>query len=133
MGLYTVGAADHKDRRVQNGHDPFRLRGKVHMPRCVHQRQIQLLRRNKGLLGKDRDATLPLQAVGIQKSITVIHPTQLPPGTAAVQQGLGKGGLARVHMGQQADTDALFQFLSHAVASFFCNWSHYSMKNPFRR
>jgi hypothetical protein len=64
-GLYArayleLGAADDKDRRVQNGHDPLRFRGKIHVAGGVHQGDIQLGRGQQGLLGENGDAPLPL-------------------------------------------------------------------------
>ena len=54
------------------------------------------------------------QAVGIQKGVSVIHPPQLADGSGAVEHGLGEGGLAGVHMGQNAQYD-LFLRCFHAL------------------
>lgn len=47
----------------------------------------------------------------------MVHPAQLADGAGAVEQGLGKGGLAAVHMGQNAD-DQLLVLLFHAAAPY---------------
>ena len=109
VGLDAVGAADDQHRAIQYRHHSFRFRGKIHMPRGIHQGQGQLFRGKQGLLGENGDAPLPFQIVGVQKCVAVIHPSPGPTGTGAVQQSFGKGGLARVHMGHKADT-AIYLF-----------------------
>ena len=64
------------------------------------------------LLGVDRDAPLPFLDVGIQERVPMVHPAQSADGSALVEQGLGKGGLACVHVGK----DAQHQLL-HALSS----------------
>ena len=75
----------------------------------IQKGHFQFIQRQHRLLGKDGNAPLPLNGVSIQKGVPVIHAAQLADGAAAVEQGFGKGGLARVHMGQDTDTTALFR------------------------
>ena len=71
----------------------------------VQQGDSGVARRKQRLLGKDGDAARFFQAIGIQKGVSVIHPPQLTDSTGAVEHGLGEGGLAGVHMGQNAQYD----------------------------
>ena len=70
------------------------------------------------MLGEDGDTSLAFQNMGIQIGIRVIHPAQGAAGTADVQKRLGEGGLAGIHMGQQADGASAFCGASHAATSF---------------
>ena len=108
MGLHAVKTADDEHRAVEHAERPLRFRGKVHMPRRVHQRDGVLWQFDNGLLGEDRNAPLTLQAVGVEKAVAVIDAPQLPQPSGEVEHRLGKRGLPRVYMGQQADANILF-------------------------
>ena len=118
MGLHTIGAADDQHGSIQNGHDTLRFRGKIHVTGGVHQCDIQRIRGGQCLLGKNSDAPLALQAVGVQKSIAVVHTAKATADTALIEQCLGKSGLSGVHMGQQPDTARRFPLLGHKNAPF---------------
>lgn len=53
--------------------------------------------------GKNRDAPLALQGMHIQKRILMIHASQAADGMGFIEHPLGKGGLACVHVGENAD------------------------------
>ena len=108
MGLDSVAAADDQHRTVQNRQHPLRLRRKVHMPRGIHQGQVPALSGNSCLLGKNGDAPLPLQQKAIQKRVPMVHPSQHPPGAGDIQKPFGKGGLPRIHMGEQPNAQGIF-------------------------
>ena len=55
-----------------------------------------------GLFGEDGDSAGLFQRVGVQKGVLVVHAAQLSDGTGAVEHGFGEGGLAGVHMGEDA-------------------------------
>jgi hypothetical protein len=58
--------------------------------------------------------------VGIQERIAVIHTAKAAARAAAEEQGLRKGGLARIHMGQQTDAAGmLFLPFFHRVHLLF--------------
>ena len=122
MPLHPVGAADHKQRVIQHLKRPFHLRRKVHMPRGIQKRQLQLPPGKPCLLGKNRDPTLSFQGKIIQKGIPVIYPPKLSHCPRSVQQRLGQGSFAGVHMGQHANTYLFFYFFrllfSHQNVSF---------------
>ena len=100
MRLNAVGAADDQDRAVQNGHGALGLGGEIHVPRRVYQRHGQVLRLKARLLGKDGNAPLTLQIMGIQKRIPMVNPSQRASCPGAVQQCFAQGGLPRIHMGK---------------------------------
>ena len=102
VGLDPVRAADDQDPYVHGGHGPLGLAGQIRMARGIQKGQLQLVRPEPGLLGEDGDAPLPLQGMGIQKGIPMVHPAQLPEHAGAKQQRFGQGGLPRVHVGQNA-------------------------------
>ena len=114
VGLHTVGAADDQHRAVQHLQRPLHLCRKVHMTRGIQNLKLHIIYGQAGLLGKDGDPPLPLQAVGIQKGVPVIHPAQLAQLAAPVEHGLRQGGLTRVHMGQYANDQS-----SHRIASCY--------------
>ena len=98
--LHAVRPADDQDRVIQHLERALHLTGKIHVPRRVHKGDLCPGQGEPGLLGKDRDAPLPLQRPGVQKGVPVVHPAQLFQLSAAVEQPLGEGGLSRVHVGQ---------------------------------
>ena len=107
VGLDPVGGGDHQDGVVQHLEGAFHLRGEVHVAGGVQEGHRHSLGAEQGLLGEDGDAPGPLQVVGVQVGVPVVHPAQGGDGPGGVQQGLGEGGFAGVHMGQDAD-DQLF-------------------------
>ena len=64
-----------------------------------------------GLLGENGDAPGTFQIVGVQMGIAVVHPAKGPLGPGAEQQRFGQGGLAGIHMGQQANGAGHFAYL----------------------
>ena len=104
MGLNAVGAADHQDGAVQNLKGALGFGGEIHVARGVHQLQPGCAQGEPGLFGEDGDAPVTLDAVGIQKGIAVVHAAQLSKNAGAVEHGLGEGGFARIHVGDNADT-----------------------------
>ena len=99
VSLNAVGAADDQNGAVQHLKGPLRLGGEVHMARGVDQLQFRVPHGQPGLLGEDGDAPVPLDGVGVQKGVPVVHPAQPAQHPGAVQKGLGQRGLARIHMG----------------------------------
>ena len=82
MALYSVRSADHQHRIVQHLQRAFHLRRKIHMSRCVQQRDILVLPLKLRLLGKNCDSPVPLLTIRIQKRVPVIHPSQPADRTA---------------------------------------------------
>ena len=114
MALHAVRSADHQHGIVQHLQGALGLGGKIHMTGGIQQGDGGIARRKQRLLGKDGDAARFFQAVGVQKGISVVYPPQLADSTGAVEHGLGEGGLAGVHMGQNAQYD-LFLRCFHAL------------------
>ena len=111
VGLDPVGGGDHQDGVVQHLEGALHLRGEVHVAGGVQEGHRHPLRLEQGLFGEDGDPPGPLQVVGVQVGVPVVHPPQGGDGPGGVQQGLGEGGLPRVHVGQDAD-DQLFHGIS---------------------
>ena len=107
VGLNSVCAADNQHSAVQRRQHPFRLRGKVHVARGVDQGHRPVGRSEPGLLGENGNAPLPFQLEAVQQRIPMVNPSQHPPGPGGIEQALGKGGLSRIHMGQQSDAQGL--------------------------
>ena len=68
------------------------------MARGVQQREFTAPIQEPCLLGKDGYATGFFQRMGIEKGVAVVYAAELPKHSRAVEQPLGKCGLARVHM-----------------------------------
>ena len=114
MALHAVRSADHQHGIVQHLQGTLSLGGKIHMAGGIQQGDIRTARRKQRLLGKDGDAARFFQTVSVQKSVPVVHPAQLADGTGAVEHSLGEGGLAGVHMGQNAQYDLFLRYF-HAL------------------
>ena len=114
MALHAVRSADHQHGIVQHLQGALGLGGKIHMAGGIQQGDIRIARSKQRLLGKDGNAACFFQAIGVQKGVPMVHPAQLADGTGAVEHGLGEGGLAGVHMSQNAQYD-LFLRCFHAL------------------
>ena len=101
--LHALGAADHQYRIVHHRQRPLHLRGEVHMPRRIQPVDGITRQLEAGLAGEDRDAPLPLHGIRVQEGILMIHPPQGSDSPGAVEHLFGQGGLACIHMGQNAD------------------------------
>ena len=66
-----------------------------------------------GLTGENGDAPFPLQVVEIHRGVPVVDPARRAQKTAPEEHCLCQSGLSCVHVGQQADTDALNGFVIH--------------------
>ena len=75
------------------------------MAGSVQQGDIRAACRQQCLLGKNSDPTGFFQRVCVQKGVLVIHPAQAAGHTGAVEHDFRQGGLAGVHMGQNAQYD----------------------------
>ena len=77
------------------------------MSRRIKKCILSVLHLKFCLLGKNSDPTGFFQRVCVQKSVLVIHAPQFADRAGTVEHGFRKGGLARVHMGQNADDQLL--------------------------
>ena len=107
VALHAIGTADHQHGIIQNLQSALGLGGKIHMAGSVQQGDIRAACRQQCLLGKNSDPTGFFQRVCVQKGVLVIHAAQLADRAGTVEHGFRKGGLARVHMGQNAQNDML--------------------------
>ena len=113
VALDPVGSADDQNGVVQHLEGALHLAGEVHMAGGVQQGDGHGLQGEHRLFGEDGDAPLPLLGVGVQKGVPVVHPAQAAQLAAGVQKSLGQGGLARVHMGQNAHSQMFVFHTQH--------------------
>ena len=102
MPLDPVRPAYHQHRAVQHLEAPLHLRREIHVPRGVQKGHRLISQPEHRLLGEDGDPPVLLQLFRIQEGVFVIHPAQLPDPALQIKDGLRKGGLARIHVGQNA-------------------------------
>ena len=107
MSLDTVGAADDQYRIIQHLQRPLHLRGKIHMARRVQKRVLRFSEREFRLLGEDRNSSCPLQFIGVQKRVPVIHTAQLPDRSGQIENTLRKRRLSGIHVRQKTDIDMI--------------------------
>ena len=100
VGLDAVGTADDQHRAIQNRQGSLRFGGKIHMARGIHQGDLPVFRFQHCLLGENGDALFPLQRMGVQAGVAVIHTAQGALCAAFIQQRLGKRSFSGVHMSQ---------------------------------
>ena len=114
MRLNAVRRADDEHSQIHNAQRALRFARKVRMPGSVHEREGGFVPGQPGFLGKDGDAPLLFQRLGVQKCVAVVHPSLTAYGAGKKQHGFGQGGFAGVHMGRQTDHGAL----AHADSPF---------------
>ena len=103
MALHAVGAADDEHGVVKHLQGAFGLGGKIDVSGRVEQIEDGVAVVEHSLLGKNGDAALALQRVGVQKGVLVVNAAELADVARAVHHGFAQGGFARVHMRQYAD------------------------------
>ena len=108
MRLDPVGATDDQNGVIQHLEGALRLCGEVYVSGGVQKGHGQRASLQTGLFGEDGDPPGPFQAVGIQKSILMIHPAQPLQLPSLIQHGFREGGFPCVHMGQKTYTNMLF-------------------------
>ena len=119
--LHAVRAADDQYRRVQHGERPLRFAGEVHVTGRIEQRHGAVFPREPRLLGKDRDAALPLLRIGVEKGVGVINSAEPPQLAGGIEHRFGERRFSRVHVGEYAETQRSFfgVFLVRHTASSF--------------
>ena len=84
MALHAIGTADHQNRVVQHLQHTLRLTAKIPVPRCIQQYCLLFAQREARLLGEDRNPTIALNLVMIQKGVLVIHSALCPRHTGQI-------------------------------------------------
>ena len=77
MALHAVAAADDEHRVIEDGERAFHLGRKVDMAGGIEQRELGCSGGEHGLLGKNGDAALTLERVGIEKGVAVVDAAEL--------------------------------------------------------
>ena len=130
MILHSVWGGDHQNGVVGKGQSALGLCGEIHVAGGIQKNDVTALGGEAGLLGKNRDASLPLHGIVVQIGIAVIHSPTGAELARRVQKSLGQGGLSRIHVGEDADGQLLF----HGEAPFFemgISQNHYTMNFLF--
>ena len=78
MALYAVAAADDEHCVVEHRQRALHLGGEIDVARRVKQRELLIARKQHCLLGKDRDAALALERVGVEEGVAVVDAAELP-------------------------------------------------------
>ena len=101
--LYPFHTADQHNGVIHRLNCPFHLRTEVGVTGRVQQPVLMLPDGKWRVVGKDGDASLPLQTVVVQKSVLVVHPSSGADASCMIKQLLGKGGLACIDVRHHAD------------------------------
>ena len=97
----SVEGIDKQTDAIDHVHDPLDLARKVGMPRSVDDVDLVALVIDTRGLGQDRDAALVLQGIGIHAaSLDLLI---VPEGTAGLEQGIDKGRLSVVDVGDDGN------------------------------
>jgi len=103
LRLHTGHAAEHSDRPVQHPQRAFDLDGEIDVSRRIDDVDPVVLPVAGGGGGRDRDAPLLLLAHPVHRGGAVVDLTELV-GLARVEQDpLGRGRLAGIDVGHDAD------------------------------
>ena len=129
VALHPGRGAHHQNGAVEHRERPLHLRGEVHVSRRIQERGLDVPRLQHGLLGEDGDSPLAFQGEGIEKGVAVIHPAEISDGARGIEQRLGEGRLARIHVRQDTNDHSF-----HVIHSFFTNqqmhYTRFLAKNP---
>ena len=106
---------------VHHGQAALHLAAEVGVPRRVDDVDGQPAVRDRGVLGQDRDALLPLQVTGVQHPVGDLGAG--PERAGLPEHGVDQGGLAVVHV---RDDGHVAQFIAGGELSLTCghNGSH---------
>ena len=88
VGLHTIRSAYDKHRIVKDCQCSLHLRRKIHMPRCIKQRKICILRLYHCLLCKYGYSPESLQFIGVKECVLIIHPSKPSYHIPGVQKSL---------------------------------------------
>ena len=78
VALHAVAAADDEHCVVEHRQRALHLGGEIDVARRVKQRELLIARKQHCLLGKDRDAALALERVGVEEGVAVVDAAELP-------------------------------------------------------
>ena len=78
VALHAVAAADDEHCVVEHRQRALHLGGEIDVARRVKQRELLIARKQHCLLGKDRDAALALELVGVEEGVAVVDAAELP-------------------------------------------------------
>ena len=119
MSLHTIRSIDYKDGIIQNLQCSLHLRREIHMPRRIQKSYPPVPQFKLCLFGKNRDSALPLQVIGVQISILMIHPPQLTNLSSQIQNPFRQRSLTGIYV--RKDTYNKFLHSIFKSSFFFMN------------
>ena len=105
LGHGAVEGVHHQQHGVHHGKHALHLAAEIGVPRRVHDVETVVVPLERGGLGQDGDAALPLLVVGVHGALLDL--LVVPEGVRALEHGVHEGGLAMVHMGDDGDVTDL--------------------------
>ena len=88
VALNALRTGEDQDRNVHDGDRALHLRGKVHVPRGVHEKELPAAEHKLRLIGEDGDPPRALQRVRVQEGVLVVDPAHRPDAVRVVEQRL---------------------------------------------
>ena len=121
MGLHAFNGADHHHCRVQRPQGTLHLGGKIHVAGGVNEvdGRIPPVKADAGGLDGNTPALLYGQIIGVGRAL--VHTADATDGPGMHQQLLGKGRLARVHVGKDADVSDVHRNLHQCVGGIIAH------------
>ena len=120
LRLDTCNRVEHGDRTVEHAQRPLDLDGEVDVARGVDDVDAVVVPNGRGRSRRDGDATLLLLRHVVHGRRAVVDLADLVALAGVVEDALGRGGLARVDVGHDADVAGALEWkfaLSHLSTS----------------
>ena len=120
LGLYALLGVEHGDGAIEHTKRTLDLDGEVHVPGRVDDIDAELIIAERarsgppkasGGSGCDRDAALLLLLHVVHGRSAVVHFADLVVDARVVKDALGRGRLARIDVGHDADVAGLFEWV----------------------
>ena len=101
LGLGALGRVDQEEHAVDHGQGPLHLAAEVGVAGRVDDVELHVAVPDRGVLGQDGDALLPLQVVGVEDALA--HVLVLSEDAGLPEHGVDQRGLAVVDVGDDGD------------------------------
>jgi hypothetical protein len=115
LRLHAARAAEHADAAVEHLERAVHLDGEVHVPRGVDDVEAVVLPEAGGRRRLDRDAALLLLDHEVRGRSAVVNLTDLVDLAGQLEDALGGGGLARVHVSENPDVSLLGEVVHNVL------------------
>ena len=101
----ALGGTYNQNRIVLHPKRSLGFAGKIHVAGGVHEGDRRVLIFHRCLRGKDGDAALFFQSMGIHEGISAIHAAERLRDARRIKHCLGKRCFARIHVRKNAEND----------------------------